>query len=115
MTARNLLLSAPPFAVETALAQLGSRLRTARLRRNLTIAEVGLKIGAGARAIRDAEHGKPSTTMAVYAALLWAYDLLPDLHGVADLAKDEVGMALAQRDARLRAREPRQQDLDNDF
>ena len=26
-----------------------------------------------------------------------------------------LGMALAQRDARLRAREPRQQDLDNDF
>ena len=37
MTARNKLLTAPPYPVEKTLKGLGANLRTARLRRNLTI------------------------------------------------------------------------------
>jgi hypothetical protein len=37
MVAKNTLGMAPPYAVERALKSLGSNLRTARLRRNLTI------------------------------------------------------------------------------
>lgn len=113
MTARNPLLVSPPYEVEDALTRLGMRLRTARLRRNLTIAEVGKKIGAGSRAIGDAEKGKPSTSVAVYAALLWAFDLIGDLDVVADPSRDVEGMALAQRHARSRARHTG--GLDNDF
>jgi transcriptional regulator with XRE-family HTH domain len=76
MAARNALLEAPPYAVESALVKLGQRLRTARLRRNLSVEAVGRKIGAGARAVTDAEKGKPSTGIAVYVALLWAFDML---------------------------------------
>ena len=35
--------------------------------------EVAQRIGTGRRAVRDAERGKASTGVAVYAALLWAY------------------------------------------
>jgi transcriptional regulator with XRE-family HTH domain len=42
----------------------------ARLRRNLTVGEVAQRIGAGRRAVSDAEHGKTTTSMATYAALL---------------------------------------------
>lgn len=55
MTARNLLASAPPYEVETAVKRLGGNLRRARLRRNITIAEVTGKIGTGLRAVMDAE------------------------------------------------------------
>ena len=113
MTARNLLLVSPPYAVEDALAHLGMRLRMARLRRNITIAEVGKKIGAGSRAISDAEKGKPSTSVAVYVALLWAFDLMDDLDSVADLSRDVDGIALAKR--RVRARARKTGALDNDF
>ena len=68
MTARNKLLAAPPYPVERALKHLGGNLRTARLRRNLTIAEVAEKIGAGARAIAAAEAGKAATGAAVKVA-----------------------------------------------
>jgi hypothetical protein len=37
MAARNQLLEAQPYPVEQALKRLGQNLRTARLRRNLTI------------------------------------------------------------------------------
>jgi DNA-binding XRE family transcriptional regulator len=83
MAASNPLLEAPPYAVEDALLQLGQRLRTARLRRNLSVAEVGKKIGAGSRAVADAEKGKPSTGVAIYVALLWAFDLLNDFEALA--------------------------------
>ena len=72
MTARNKLLSAPPYPVEQTLKALGANLRTARLRRNLTIADMAGKIGTGVRAVADAERGKPSTGIAVYTAMLWA-------------------------------------------
>lgn len=113
MTARNTLLTAPPFAVEQALKRLGTDLRTARLRRNLTIAAVAEKIGTGRRAVMDAEKGKASTGAAVYTALLWAYGLLDQLTDVADPASDREGLALALGDQRSRARTAG--DLDSNF
>jgi transcriptional regulator with XRE-family HTH domain len=113
MTARNSLLLAPPHAVEQTLARLGANLRTARTRRNLTVAEVAEKIGTGSRAISDAEKGKPSSGVAIYAALLWAYDLIEQLDMVADPARDERGQALSLFHERKRAR--RRGGLSNDF
>src|SRR5688572_8077366 len=101
----NLLLSAPPYPVAQTLKRLGTNLRTARLRRGLTIAEVAEKIGAGVRAVVNAEKGKASTGIAVYAALLWVFDLLNQLDEVADPAKDTEGQALALAREPSRARE----------
>ena len=113
MTAKNTLLSAPPYAVEQTLKRLGANLRTARLRRNLTIGEVAEKIGTGPRPVSDAEKGKPSTSAAVYIALLWVYDLLGQMEDVASPELDEHGMTLSLSRERLRAREKK--ELDNEF
>ena len=113
MTARNTLIVAPPYPVEQALKRLGANLRTARLRRNLTMADVAAKIGTGPRPVSDAERGKPSTSVAVYIALLWAYDLLEQMSDVADPASDEKGLALSLSRERSRARE--KERLDSDF
>jgi transcriptional regulator with XRE-family HTH domain len=113
MTARNPLLAAPPYPVEHALKDLGQNLRTARLRRNLTIQEVADKIGTGPRAVMDAEKGKASTGIAIYAALLWAYDLLAPFNALAHPSADEEGLALARGRDRERAR--KSNELDDDF
>ena len=113
MTARNPLLSAPPYPVEKAIKILGANLRTARLRRNLTIQDVAGKVGTGPRAVADAEKGKPSTGIAVYTALLWVYGLLDPFTGMADPAGDDEGLSLARAGERERAR--LQGELDNDF
>jgi transcriptional regulator with XRE-family HTH domain len=113
MSARNALSTAPPHAVELAIVRLGGDLRTARLHRNLTLDEVAARIGAGRRAVADAEHGKATTAIAVYAGLLWAYDLLGGLERLADPARDEEGQTLAKAQGRTRAR--RAGGLDNDF
>lgn len=113
MTARNKLLTAPPYAVEQALKRLGTDLRTARLRRNLTIEDLAEKIGTGKRAVADAEHGKPSASIGTYTAMLWALDLLSHLDEVGRPENDEEGQALALSGERARARA--KPGLSNDF
>lgn len=113
MVARNNLLEAPPYAVEQALKKVGHNLRLARLRRVQTIEEVANRIGTGSRAVRDAESGKASTGVAIYAALLWAYDLLSPLEKLADPLADKEGLALSYAREGKRARKGG--DLDNEF
>ena len=113
MTAKNTLVTAPPYPVEQAVKRLGANLRTARLRRNLTIDDVAQKIGTGPRAVADAEKGKLSSGVAVYAALLWTYDLLGPFSDLADPASDEEGLLLSETRKRARARET--EELDRDF
>lgn len=113
MSARNPLLAAPPFQVEQALKTLGANLRTARLRRNLSIEDVAEKIGVGRHVVADAEKGKPSTGIAIYAGLLWALGLTEQLARVADPDADEEGRLLAKQRERVHARSPRA--IDNDF
>jgi transcriptional regulator with XRE-family HTH domain len=113
MSAKNTLIQATPYPVARAIKRLGTNLRTARLRRNLTIEEIGAKIGTGPRAVSDAEKGKVSTSIAVYTALLWAYDLLGPMSELADPVLDEEGLSLSLLRERSRARA--KDELDDDF
>ena len=113
MARRNALLTAIPFPVEQSLRRLGASLKTARLRRNLSLESVAEKIGTNRRVIADAENGKPTTGIAIYAALLWAYGLLSQLDDVATPERDREGQALSNRRERTRARTGG--GLDDDF
>jgi transcriptional regulator with XRE-family HTH domain len=114
MTAHNRLSEALPYPVEQALKGVGRNLRSARLRRDQTIQQVAERIGTGMRAVRDAESGKASTGIAVYAALLWAYDLLDSIEKLADPLTDKECLALASVKEGKRARS-RSGDIDNEF
>jgi transcriptional regulator with XRE-family HTH domain len=113
MVGRNALLTAIPFSIEQSLHRLGASLKTARLRRNLSLESVAAKIGTNRRVIADAENGKPSTGIAVYAALLWAYGLLSQLDDVAAPERDHEGLTLSNLRERARARKGG--GLDDDF
>ena len=104
MVRTNKLQQAPPYAVERSLKRLGDNLRRARIRRNLTIADAAEGIGTGPRAVMDAEKGKASTGMVVYAALLWLYDQLHQLEVLADPLQDEEGLILERGKERIRVR-----------
>ncbi len=106
MTARSRLTDEMPFAVEKSIRDLGANLRTARLRRNLTMDDIALRVGVGRYVIGDAEKGKPTTSIAVYAAMLWVLDMLPQLAEVATPEEDEAGNTLSLNAIRKRARAP---------
>ncbi len=113
MHGRGHLLREPPYQLERALKTLGENLRTARLRRNLTIAEVAAKLGVHRHVVASAEAGKPATSVAVYAGLLWVMDLVDQLAEVGAPHKDVEGEALAKTHERTRARTVAR--LDDDF
>jgi hypothetical protein len=116
MSNKNELFQSVPFAVEIAINKLGSDLRTARLRRGFTIRETAERIGVGVRAVSDAEHGKPTTAIAVYTALLWLYDMHDGLEYAADPLGDAEGLRFEAGRAPMRARKsPGKKELDNDF
>ena len=113
MANKNPLLQAPPYQVEQALKRLGENLRVARIRRKLTIEEVAQKIGTGRRAVMEAEKGKTSTAVGIYAALLWAYDLLAPVNDLANPNTDEQGLMLAGTKEKTRVR--KSAGLESDF
>jgi len=113
MSKRNPLSSTPPYPVDRALKQLGDNLRTARVRRQMTIDEVASRIGTGPRAVMDAEKGKATTGIVVYTALLWLFDLLEPFERLADPALDQEGMSLSLTRDPKRTR--KSGGLDSDF
>ena len=116
MSKKTQLFETPPYAVEQSLTRLGADLRTARVRRKLTISDVAEKIGTGVRAIADAEKGKISTGIGVYIALLWTYGLLDQMNEVAEPARDLEGQRLALSRENVRARSGNiKGEIDNDF
>lgn len=104
MPPRSALTNAPPIAVQEALQSLGNKLRTARLRRNLSLSELAAKLGVDRHVLSDAEKGKLGTSAGIYVAALWAMNLLQTLDGVADPKTDEEGLALSGLEERERAR-----------
>ena len=113
MPQNNYLALSPPYAVGEAIQTLGRNLRTARIRRNMTIAEAAARIGVGVRAVRDVEYGKTTTSVAVYYALMWLYGLLPVSDGLADPETDLEGKRLAGLRSPKRASS--RKGIDNDF
>jgi len=106
-------MKAPPHQVEQAIGTLGANLRTARLRRNLSLQELAEKIGVERHVVSAAEKGKASTGIAIYAAVMWALGLLDQLSEIADPDRDEVGKTLAQ--SRERGRAGKSRGLSDDF
>lgn len=110
MSNKASLFKNPPYALEQHLVQLGQELRTARVRRNLTIADVAEKINTNARTVSDAEKGKISTGIGVYYALLWTYGLLDQMS-----FHDEEGERLASFREKKNAYTRASGEIDNDF
>jgi hypothetical protein len=79
----------------------------------MTIADAAERIGTGPRAVMDAEKGKGSTGLVVYAALLWLYDQLDQLEEVGDPSKDKNGLPIAALQERQRVRKGK--GINNDF
>jgi hypothetical protein len=77
------------------------------------MADAAERIGAGVRAVRDAENGKTTTSIAVYFALMWLYGLLPDKGSLVDPDKDVEGLRLYSLRAPVRASV--RKVFDNDF
>ncbi len=107
------IAESPPAAVENMLIQLGRNIRTARLRRRLSMQELAERIGTSRYVVADIEKGKPTTAIAAYLGALWALGLINDMSEVANPDRDEEGKILEQ--ARSPKTAPKRRALNDDF
>jgi transcriptional regulator with XRE-family HTH domain len=105
--------NSPPAAVEDILNRLGRNIRTARLRRKLSMEELAERIGISRYVLSDIEKGKPTTAIAAYLGALWVLGLLRDMREVADPDRDEEGKILER--ARSPKTAPKRKMIDDDF
>ncbi len=113
MSKNNTLYNGIPLQVENVIKMLGQNLKTARLRRNLSIQSVADKIGVSRNLVAAAEKGSVSSSISLYIALLWVYDLQDTVKDLANPLKDEVGLQLAKLKEPKKSREV--MEIDNDF
>ncbi|HEY3451276.1 MAG TPA: helix-turn-helix transcriptional regulator [Myxococcales bacterium] len=77
--------------VKRALAVLGEHLREARLRRELSIETVAQQVGVSRKTVAEAERGKATTRIGVYAGMLGVLGLVSQLENLAtrDMEPDD--------------------------
>lgn len=104
-----------PGPVSEQVAQLGQRIRIARIRRGWSVAELASKAGVNRNTLTALELGKAGTAVGLCFTVLWALGLDRTLDGVADPDADLHGKALEAARRPVRAGKPRKVRADYDF
>lgn len=104
-----------PTQVAEQVAQLGQRIRVARLRRGWSVADLASKAGINRNTLTALELGKPGASVGVGFSVLWALGLDRTLDAVADPDADLHGKALEAARRPARASKPRKASDDYDF
>src|SRR5437867_12384450 len=84
--------------------ELGHRVRLARARRAMSIAELAAKAGINRNTLNALELGRPGVALGAYVTVLWALGLDKTLEGVTHPDADTHGKTLeaSRRPARVR-------------
>ena len=102
-----------PLEVTERIKDLGYRVRLARTRRGMSIAEVAAKAAINRNTVNALELGKPGVALGVYVTVLWALGLDKSLDGVAHPDADIHGKTLET--SRLPARVRKSQKSKNEY
>jgi transcriptional regulator with XRE-family HTH domain len=104
-----------PSEVSDRIAELGYRIRLARTRRGMSIAEVAAKAGINRNTLSALELGKPGVALGAYVIVLWALGLDKTLDGVAHPDADTHGKTLEASRRPERVRKSRKAKDEYDF
>jgi len=103
----------PSEAIER-VKELGDRIRQARTRRAMSIAEVAAKAGINRNTLNALELGRPGIGLGAYVTVLWALGLDKTLDAVAHPDADLHGKTLeaSRRPARVRKSQKSKDEYD---
>jgi DNA-binding XRE family transcriptional regulator len=85
-----------PIPVKSALRNLGSDIRDARLRRRIPSAVMAQRAFISRTTLVKVEKGDPGVGVGTYAAVLFALGMLDRLRDLASAKTDEIGLALEE-------------------
>jgi DNA-binding XRE family transcriptional regulator len=83
-----------PPKVRRSLAKLGTDLRDARRKRNLTVEMMVERVGISKATYLKVEKGDPSVSLGAYAMTLFVLGFPDALAEIADIRRDETGLLL---------------------
>ena len=101
------------FGVPELLQHVGKNIRTARIRRNLTILELANRVHVDERTISRLEKGDPSINFKNLVTVLMVLGLEDSVFDIADPNADELGRALELQKQPKRVR--KMDKLSDDF
>jgi DNA-binding XRE family transcriptional regulator len=104
-----------PLQVTERVAQLGQRIRVARIRRGWSVADLAGKAGVNRNTLTALELGKPGTAVGLCITVLWVLGLDKSLEDVADPDTDLHGKALEASRRPTRAGRSRRVSDEYDF
>jgi transcriptional regulator with XRE-family HTH domain len=99
-----------PRPVADVLPQIGAAIRTARIRRRKTAADLAQRLNVSLPTLRKLEAGDGGVSLGTFVTALWLLDLLKDFRTALDPANDRLGITLDL--ARISKRVRRTKDLD---
>lgn len=83
-----------PLPVKRALAKLGADIKTARLRRRVTMTLMAERAFVSRSTLQKVEQGDPGVSLGVYATVLFILGLSDRIADLADIGIDSVGLQL---------------------
>jgi len=89
---------------KSALVSLGRDIRSARLRRNIAIADLAVRAGTSPSTLGRLEKGDPGVGIGTLADVLVVLGLIDRLADLIDIRHDELGLALANEQLPQRGR-----------
>jgi transcriptional regulator with XRE-family HTH domain len=104
-----------PAEATERIKELGHRVRLARTRRGMSIAEVAAKAGINRNTLNALELGKHGVAMSAYVTVMWALGLDKTLDGVAHPDADIHGKTLEASRRPARVRKSRKSKSEYDF
>ena len=104
-----------PLEVADRIKDLAYRVRLARTRRGMSIAEVAAKAGIDRNTLNALELGKHGVALGAYVTVLWALGLDKTLERVAHPDADTHGKTLEASRRPARVRKPQKSKNEYDF
>src|SRR6266566_4068895 len=104
-----------PIQAAERTKELGNRVRLARTRRGMSIAEVAAKAGINRNTLNALELGKPGIALGAYVTVLWALGLDKTLDAVSHPDADMHGKTLEASRRPTRVRKSQKSKNEYDF
>ena len=93
-----------PIAVKKALANIGSNLRVARIKRSIQMALIEERAGITHVTLTKVEKGDPTVSIGIYAKVIFVLGLIDDLYNIADPYNDYLGRRFDEENLPKRVR-----------
>jgi len=104
-----------PVEATERIKELGYRVRLARTRRGMSIADLAIKAGINRNTLNALELGRAGVAMGVYVTVLWALGLDKTLDSVAHPDADIHGKTLEASRRPVRVRKSQKSKSEYDF